>query len=253
MRVDVFFHAQREGVDVRLVGLLVVAYDVAVGSGLVSAHLVESRGDLGAVKERRLADIFPRFFGCRLDPRLECVQQSLSIEVVFHFGDMLLVAVEVAAMAVEYLDESGKETSRLGAALVGRDDVDVEEDRLARMAGAGHFHGAPQRGVVLKLGQDVVDGPFASDLLVLQDHGEDLQQVRLAAAEEARDPRSVAGGVGVVVLVEEAAEMPREFGGDDVLVKLVGEVLDAGGLHDRVDWPVDWLFVHVLVSHGIAS
>ena len=152
-----------------------------------------------------------------------------------------------------FTDASGKETSRLGAALVGRDDVDVEEDRLARMAGAGHFHGAPQRGVVLKLGQDVVDGPFASDLLVLQDHGEDLQQVRLAAAEEARDPRSVAGGVGVVVLVEEAAEMPRKFGGDDILVKLVGEVLDAGGLHDRVDWPVDRLFVHVLVSHGIAS
>ena len=63
--------------------------------------------------------------------------------------------------------------------------------------------------------------------------------MRLAAAEEARNPRSVASGVGVVVLVEEVAEMAREFGGDDVLVKLVSEVLDAGGLHDRVDWPVD--------------
>ena len=118
MRVDVFFYAQREGVDVGLVGLLVVAYDVVVGSGLVSAHLVESRGDLGAVKERRLADVLPRFFGCRLDPRLECVQQSLSIEVIFHFGDMLLVAVKVAAMAVERLDEGGEQRARVRLALV---------------------------------------------------------------------------------------------------------------------------------------
>ena len=167
MRFDILFHSQREGVDVGLVSLLVVAYDVAVGSRLVSTHLVERRGDFGAVQERRLADVFPRFFGRCLDLRLECVQQSLSIEVVFHFGDVLLVAVEVAAMAIEDLDESREKASRFGAALVGGDDVDVEKDRLARVTSASHLHSASQRGVVLQLGQNVVDGPLAGDLLVL--------------------------------------------------------------------------------------
>ena len=77
--------------------------------------------------------------------------------------------------------------------------------------------------------------------------------MRLTAAEETRNPCSVARCVGIVVLVEEAVEVACEFGGNHVLVELVGKVLNAGSLHDGVDRPVNRLFVHILVSHGVAS
>mgnify|MGYP000043131084 CR=1 FL=1 len=155
-------------------------------------------------------------------------------------------------MVVEYLDEGGKETSRLGAALVGRDDVDVEEDRLARMAGAGHFHGAPQGRVVLELRQDVVNGMFAGDLLVLQKHRENLEHVRFATAEEARNPCAITSGIGIVVLIKETVKVTGKFGSNHVLVEFVGKMLNAGSLHNGINRPVDRLFVHILVFHRVA-
>ena len=77
--------------------------------------------------------------------------------------------------------------------------------------------------------------------------------MRFTATKETSDPCAVSGSIWIIVLIIEAAKVAGEFGGDHVLVKLVGKVLDAGSLHDGVNRPIDRLFVHILVSHRVAS
>ena len=249
MVVNVLPYANGERVNVGLIGLLIVAHGIVGGSGLVATHLIERCSNLCSVQKRSLADIDPGLTSSLLNFCHKSVKQTLSIKVVFHLSNMLLIAIEVPTMAIENLDECREQGAGLGASLVRCNRIDIEKDGLARMAGTGHLHGAPQSGVVLELRQDVVDGMFAGDLLVLQKHRENLEHVRFTATKEARNPCTITGGIGIVVLIEEAVKVAGKFGSNHILVELVSKMLDAGSLHNGIDRPVDWLFIHKLVFH----
>ena len=86
-----------------------------------------------------------------------------------------------------------------------------------------------------------------------------LEKVRLAGAEEARNPDAhLAGWVGVLPLVDgfqipgdELAEVLVEFPCDDELIQLLpdGGIVKLVGLHDAVDGPEDVTFKEVLDEH----
>jgi hypothetical protein len=92
---------------------------------------------------------------------------------------------------------------------------------------------------------------------VLQQVGQDLDEVRLAGTEEARNPDAHARGqhriVGAVrrsqVSVEEAAEVFGELLGDDVLVQLLPDAFGVPlvGLDHAVDRAVDRLGEKLLI------
>ena len=93
---------------------------------------------------------------------------------------------------------------------------------------------------------------FAGDLLVLQKHRENLEHVRFATAEEARNPCAITSGIGIVVLIKETVKVTGKFGSNHVLVEFISKMLNARGLHNGIDRPVDRLFVHILVFHRVA-
>ena len=166
---------------------------------------------------------------------------------------MLLVAVEVSAVHVEGADKRGKQRPGLRASLVGGNVVDVEEHALGGVARARDLHRSLEGGIVRNLGQDVVHGMLAVHHTVLEDYGEDLEEVGLARAEEPADPRAVAHGVGLVVLLEELKQVTLHLVGDNELVELVGEVLVLVSAHDRVDCAEDVLLEGILDEHRLAS
>ena len=252
MIIDVFLHANGKRVNIGLICLLVVAHGIVGGSGLVAAHLIECCSDLCSMQKRCFANINPCLAGSLLNFSYKSIEQSLPVEVIFHLGNMLLITIEIAAMTVENLNECGKQSAGLGASLVRRNRINIEKDGLARMTGARHFHGAPQGRVVLELRQDIVNGAFTGNLLVLQKHCENLEHVRFTATEEARDPCTITGGIGIVVLIKEAVKVTGKFGSNHVLVELVSKMLNAGSLHNGINRPVDRLFVHILVFHRVA-
>ena len=247
--VDVSLHALREHSDVGLVCLLVVADDVRGRALWVPAHLVEGCGDLLAVEQRRRADLLPGLAAELLDPCLECVEVAFAVEVVLKLGDMLLIAVEVTAVVVERLYECGEYRACFGAACVWREAVDVEQHALRWVPQPRLLHRRGKRGGVGELWEDVVHGALAVHPPVLHDDCHDLEQVRLAASEEARDPCPVAGGVGVVVLVEEALQMRLRLVRDDELLQLASQVPELVRLDDGVDRTVDVLEEGVLQQH----
>ena len=138
---DIGLDALREHPDVGLVGLLVIADDVIRRALGVAADFVESGGYLLAVEKRRRAHLLPRLPAELTCAPLERLKVPCAVEVVFQLGDMLLVAIEVAAMVVERLDEGRKYGTRFGAPRIGREAVYVEEHAFGRMPCDRGLHG----------------------------------------------------------------------------------------------------------------
>ena len=142
--------------------------------------------------------------------------------------------------------------------------VDVEEDNVD-IGGGSALDVAGQHGV-LDLAVEELDG--ASDLsvsrdrAVLQEVGEDLQEVGFARSEEAGDPHpDFAGDVRVSPVVDrfqvgadELSEMNVQLLGDDVLVELLPDGLAVGLIHldDAVDGTVYLLGKEFLDQHALA-
>ena len=134
--------------------------------------------------------------------------------------------------------------------------VDVEEDdvgtALHRALDIGQQHGVLDLLLIEELGR-----PLGGAVLrihrfdVLQQVGKDLDEVRLAGTEEARDPDAHArredGILGIVGSrqegIEETAEIFGELLGDDVLVEFLPDAFGVAliGLDDAVDRAVDRL------------
>ena len=252
MRVYVILHELRERADVRLVGVLVVAERV-LGSALgVAERLVERRGDVPLVEQRRLARLLPWLPATALDTFFERPELIIAVEVVLQLGDVLLVAVEVSAMVVECLDERGEQRARVGATRIGGKTVDVKEHALRGVPLPRGLHGGGECRHVGDLRYEVVHRALARDLAVLERDREDLQQMRLARAEEARNPRPVAHSVGVVVFVEEAEQVAFHLVGHHELLQLASQMFGLVGLHHGVYRAVDILLEGVFQKHPVS-
>ena len=176
--------------------------------------------------------LLPVDIGGGAERGLEGVQLALGVEVPLQVGDVRMVAA-VAQLLVEDLEED-PEDGVAPAAAVGL-AVDVEQDDVD-VAADGALDVADEHGV-LDLAVEELDGALglsvAGDRPVLQQVGEDLEEVGLAGAEEAGDPHpDLAGDVriagvvdGVQVGAEELAEVDVQLLGDDVLVQLLPDRL----------------------------
>ncbi len=189
---------------------------------------------------------------------LEVGQLAEPVEPALHLGDVRMVAA-VAELLVEDLQEHAQD--RIAPAAAVGLAVDVEQDDVGTGVD-GALDVAGEHGV-LDLAVEKINRParlaLVADLPVLQQVGEDLQEVRLARAEEAGDPDTdeaedtrVAGVVERVEEgAEEAAEVDVQLLGDDILVQLLpdrrGIVLV--GLDDAVDGAVDRFGEEVFDEH----
>lgn len=73
--------------------------------------------------------------------------------------------------------------------------------------------------------------------------------MRFTGAEEAGYPSSIARRVDIIVLIEEAKEVPLDLGCHHVLFELICQMLLATGLNDRIDGAIDRLCIHFLEFH----
>ena len=186
-----------------------------------------------------------------LEGGAEVRREALLVYEALEAGQAQVLAVE-AQVVVEDAGEGALEHTRvLGAhGLV----VHVEEDGLGGHQGAAA--GAGGGHLVGELAVEVVDGGAPLHDLIGEQIGEHLEEVRLARAEEARDPDAdlVGGNVeGGVVGVEERGEVAGELVCDHVLGKLLahGLLVGLGHLHDAVDVAVNVALKHLLDEHGL--
>ena len=176
---------------------------------------------------------------------------------MLELGHVALVAV-IALQLVEHLHEHFEDRCLVGAADAIELLVDVEQQAAGRdrcrlfQVGAQDF--------VLHLWQQDLYRPFAllarlfgrDALIAIEHQREHLQQVRLARAEEPRDPHPIGGGVVQVgidkgtqalahlpsdhVLIELDLQMPLVIGLDHPIDRAINrleeELLDGGGSHE---------------------
>ena len=166
--------------------------------------------------------------------------------------------LEVEPEEAQVLVEDARERAQEGSLGVGAllpsaaHVVDVEEDGLGGHARSPP-HGRHHHGVV-DLPVEVVDGAPPVYLGVLEEVGEHLQEVGLAAPEVAGDPDADAVGGRVerpLVGLEEVGEVAAQLARDDVLVELLADCLVVGHLDDAVDVAVDVALEQVVDDHGL--
>jgi hypothetical protein len=228
-------------------------------------RLAQGGNDVVAQEVHRVALALPGAAIGRGKRGLEGLERALGDEVALHVGNVRGVAREA-----QFFIEDAKEDLQDGVAVVLAVGlgVDVEQDHIGRaLHGAvdvGQQHGVLDLFVVKELGcVAFLPGGRIGRLDVLQQVGQDLDEVRLAGAEETRHPDAHAVGDGGVmwavhggqVGVEELAQVLADLLGDDVLFQLLP---DAGGVHlvgldDAVDGAVDRLEeqladFHILVA-----
>ncbi len=136
-----------------------------------------------------------------------------------------MVAI-VALPLVEHPEEDGQDgfPTSTGVSLA----VDVEQDHIG-VAGHGPLHVAKQHGV-FDLFLEELHGPLGLALervrLVVQQVGQDFQEVTLTRSEEPRDPNAHLAGDGRIVFLvdgfqvgcQKLAEVLVQFLGDDELI-----------------------------------
>ena len=192
----------------------------------------------------------PVLAGQLLELGREGVEMSrLLVELALELrhGGILLA---VAAMRVEHLQERRKDrVFAVGATRRVRLATDVEEDALGRSADCPLHETLQERQIFLPLAQrnEDVRRPLAAHVTVLDDRGEDLQEMRLTGTEEAGDPRAV--GVALVVVLEERLEIGADLIRNDELLELVLEYGGVLRLDDALDVAVDILLEKLCDVH----
>ena len=140
--------------------------------------------------------------------------------------------------------------------------VDVEEDGVGR-CGDDFLQVREEQRVVELLFEEVDRAPALAVvfvLLVLEQVGQHLDEVRLAAAEEAGDPDSVlVGRLGFRLDRreqdrDEVVDVAGQLARDDELVELLPDrgLIELVGLDDAVDGAMDVAFEEVLDLHVCA-
>ncbi len=230
--------------------------------GGLAQGLRQGLDQLVGIEAIAVAFRLPIAIGNGAERGLEGVELALSREVPLQVGDVRMVPAE-AELLVEHLEEDPQD----GVAPAGGVGLAVDVEQADIDGGAdGALDVGGQHGV-LDLAVEEIDGApglsGVADNEVLQQVGEDLEEVRLAGAEEPRDPdpdhADDLGVPGVVdriqVGAEEAAAVDVEFLGNDVLVELLPDRRTVGliGLDDAVDGTVDRLGEKVLNQHHLNS
>lgn len=148
---------------------------------------------------------------------LERRELAAHVEVVLEAGNVSLLP-EIAATLVQHLHEHLEDRGRVVTADPVELLIDVEEDAFRRHAGALRQVGS--HDLILDLGQQDVSGARSTrERRALEQQREHLQQMRLAGAEEPRDPDSI-GGQLVQVAIGEGAQLRDDVAGEDVLLEL---------------------------------
>ena len=157
-------------------------------------------------------------------------QPSLAVEIALHVRDVRVVAA-VTLQLVENLEEHPEDDVPPVAAAVRRLRIDIEEDDIG-IGGDGALDVAEQNSV-LDLAFEELDGELGLAVLavglVREEVGDDLQEVRLAGAEEPGNPNAhLAAGVGRLSGIDrfeipgdELAEVQVQLPRHDEFVKLL--------------------------------
>ena len=190
--VDVFLAPRSKVLGRGMVVPLVVLEDVGRGALGLAGHTVVHKAHLVREDERIAHDRLPGDVRLLLDLGLEVIEQTGTIKVALEQRNVGLFLCIVATVLVEYLDERRKQAlARVASLSVGLAAY-VEQDGLGRRLLAGFLQRAEQELVVLDLGLNVVKRGLSAHDLVLDEVRENLEQVGLARAIEARDPGAVA-------------------------------------------------------------
>ena len=132
--------------------------------------------------------------------------------------------------------------------------VDVEDDDVRRCIGRQlHIRKHHRIGDFLII-YEIINGPLAADYFIVQNVGEDLQQVRFTTSEEAGNPHAHLGSLAIDALCvcrEEICKMTLQLRRYYVLFKLCGYIgfLTLSGNNDALDITGDRLFEHFLDLH----
>ena len=185
---------------------------------------------------------------------LERLELAALVEVVLELGHVALVAV-VALQLVEHLHEHLEDRCLVGAADAIELLVDVEQQAAGRNRSGLLEVGA--QDLVLYFGQQDLHWPQAQFTVVggadaplaIEQQRQHLEQVRLARAEEARDPDAIGGGV-VQVGIREGTQPFAHLTGDDVLIQLDLQMALVVGLDHTVNRAIHRLGEELLDGVG---
>ena len=170
---------------------------------------------------------------------------------LLQLGDLQILSIE-AQIVVEHLGKYAK--YRRPVFVAEALDVDVEEDGV-RLSPGGVVNHPKGVSIILELPTEALDRSDPLHVPVLQEVGEHLEKVRLAAAEEAGDPYADVCGVlpeRCAIVAEECPEVLFQLARDDILIKLLDEdaALILIDLDHAVDLAVDVLCEHIFYHHN---
>ena len=236
------------------VDAVVVARFVKPGGsrrGALLQRLRQRMDDVIAQKVYRVALLLPVVAVGGGKGGFEAVKRALGHQVALHIGHMWGVA-GIAQLFVENADEDLQDGVALG--LVVGLGIDVEQDHIGRALHSALDVGQQHRvldlvGIKELGGRAGLPGLGVKRGAVLQQVGQDLDEVGLARPKEAGHPDAHAVGDGRVVGavhrgqigIKEAAQIVADLLGDDVFLQLLP---DAGSVHlvgldDAVDRAVN--------------
>ena len=263
--LEVGVHQLGEGLDVDAVLVARAVEPLAGGFLALPERDRERMHDIVAQEVDRIALGLPSGAVALGEGRTEGVIRALLHQVALHVGDVRRIGAE-AELLVEHAQEHLEDDVALVLA-VGL-GVDVEEHHVGTAAHRALDVGEQHRILDLVLveegsGAFLLPGGGVGGFEVLEQVGQDLDEVRLARAEEAGHPdahaRSEYRVVRIVgrcqVGIEEATEVFGELLCDDVLVQLLPDALGVllVGLDHPVYRAVDGLGKKVADLHFLLS